>query len=91
LKKKKPQFRGKKSMPVRIWGEEDVPWTFFEREITSTLFFFQRLVVATQLFSPRFFRAMLEFDVFFFLDGLEKNHQLALNWCCFFLVEDVYP
>jgi len=28
-------FRDKKSMPVRIWGEEDVPWTFFEREITS--------------------------------------------------------
>lgn len=66
-------------MPVRIWGEEDVPWTFFEREITSTLFFFQRLVVATQLFSPQFFRAMLEFDVFFFSDGLEKNHQLDLN------------
>ena len=42
-------------------------------------------------FHPAFFRAMLQFDVFYFSDGLEKNHQLALNWCCFFLVEDVYP
>ena len=88
FEKKTPQHHidlpWQKSMPLRIWGEEDVPWTFFEREITSRLFFFQRSVVATQLFSPRFFRAPIQFDVFYFSDGLEKNHQLALNWCCFF-------
>lgn len=48
-----------KSIPVRIWGEEDVPWTFSEREIEAVevVCFSSDRYRWWQLnyFSPRFF------------------------------------